>query len=260
MFTTIFFIKNLTVDNYINIISSFGTVLSAFLVYATLKEMKTQRDTSHRPLLILKTLNKFELSSKNGLIDPERPKKLIEKKGEIKHYLLSEGSETIIIRLNNIGVGSAKNISYQFDELDIIKMFKVASKNNENFYFENLKQYKIIEYGYKDSPGFWQLYYNKLNASYLMPLDQQAIEIYLPTVILDILQLALSNGYESEFKVNKFKVKVNYQDIQGINYSEELPLTIKLEATTRAVYDGATQKDIPESEQEVTGHFKIYIF
>lgn len=260
MITTICFIKNITIDNYINIISSFGTVLSAFLVYATLKEMKTQRDTSYRPLLILKTLNEFELSSKKGLINPERPKKLIENKGEIKHYLLTEGSETVIIRLYNIGAGPAKNISYQFNELDIIKIFEVATKKNKNFYYENFTEYKRINYGYKDSPGFWQLNYNELNASYLMPLNQQAIEIYLPNVILDILQSALSNGYESDFKVNKFRVKVNYQDIQGINYSEELPLTIKLDMTGRSVYDGKTQKDIPESEQEVTGHYKIYIF
>ncbi|HBM3496219.1 TPA: hypothetical protein LWG69_002477, partial [Listeria innocua] len=89
-------IESLNLELIINIIASFSTAISAWLVYVTLREMKIQRDTAYKPLLVLKTKKEIHISSKKGLLNPEKPAEIIEE-GSHKMVILDPGSETLIV-------------------------------------------------------------------------------------------------------------------------------------------------------------------
>ncbi|EAE8620191.1 hypothetical protein BSX36_04535 [Listeria monocytogenes] len=249
-------IESLNLELIINIIASFSTAISAWLVYVTLREMKIQRDTAYKPLLVLKTKKEIHISSKKGLLNPEKPAEIIEE-GSHKMVILDPGSETLIVNIVNIGAGPAKNLSYQFDRQCFLDFFKAESNNNSNFYYENIDRRQHIKYGDKDNLGFWNLNYSMLSNSYLLPREEQSIEIYLPDIFIEILQRALKNKYFDDFTKNQFNINITYEDIQGKIFSTILPLEINLNSTYTTVYDG---KDIPEDEQEITGIFRVKVF
>ncbi|HHQ1239568.1 TPA: hypothetical protein ACSKPO_002956, partial [Listeria innocua] len=157
--------ESLNLELIINIIASFSTAISAWLVYVTLREMKIQRDTAYKPLLVLKTKKEIHISSKKGLLNPEKPAEIIEE-GSHKMVILDPGSETLIVNIVNIGSGPAKNLSYQFDRQCFLDFFKAESNNNSNFYYENIDRRQHIKYGDKDNLGFWNLNYSMLSNSY----------------------------------------------------------------------------------------------
>lgn len=251
-----FIIENFNLELVINTIASLSTAVSAWLVYITLKEMKVQRDTAYKPLLVLKTKKEIHISSKEGLLNPERPAEIIEN-GPHKMYVLGDGSETLIINIQNIGAGPAKNLSYQFDKQDFLNFFKLEATNNPDFYYKNIEDTQYIEYGYINDSGFWQLHYSMLSNSYLLPGEDQSIEIYLPNIFIEILQRALKNEYSDNFRKNQFKINIFYEDIQGKKLSTALPLEINNKVILTSVFDG---EDIPINDQEITGIFKINVF
>lgn len=259
MKTFIFFINHFNLELLINIIASLSTAVSAWLVYITLKEMKTQRDTAYKPLLVLDTKKEVEISSKNGLINPEKSAEIIDS-GKFTIHVMHEGSETLIIKLQNIGVGAAKNLSYQFNKNNFLEFFEMEAVNNSNFYYEDKETKKCIRYGYKNSDGFWELHYSNLSNSYLLPGKDHSIEIYLPQIIIKILQRSLKNKYYEAFSKNIFSIDIYYEDIQGNDFNTSLPLEINMDTIVTSVYDGVTRKDIPLDKRETIGYFKIKLF
>lgn len=255
----IFLMNHFNLELLINTIASLSTAISAWLVYITLKEMKTQRDTAYKPLLVLNTKKEIAISSINGLLKPERPAEIIDN-GKYTMHVMHEGSETLIIKLQNIGVGAAKNLSYQFDKKSFLDFFEVEAVNNSNFYYEDKKEERCIKYGYKTDHGYWELHYSNLSNSYLLPGEDHIIEIYLPQIIIEILQRALKDNYSEYFKKNRFSIDISYEDIQGKTFNLSLPLEININAIATSIYDGKTEKDIPLDEQEKTGYFKVELF
>lgn len=244
----------MNISTIFNIVSSIATAVSAVLVYVTLREMKKQRDTEYKPIIVIRTKAEVEFSSQKGVSNPERMAKTKNYNGhEMK--IMGKGSETIIFKIVNIGRGPANKIQYKINEADLIHFFEVEAMNNGDFYFVNEPASKQIKYGYRANKYFTWEYYEYKTTSYLLPGGNDVFEMYLPYSLIHILSNSLKNGYNGSFERFKIRIECNYEDIQSNSFSKTISIHFTERFYMKEIYD--SNGDIPDEKQEKSALYRI---
>lgn len=208
-----------------NFLVGFATIASSVAICITLLEMRSERNQSYKPYLIIETQNyneEFEespylLSDTNNLWE-----------------VLRMDEEDIIpmsITIDNIGSGTATDIVVTFSEQQCKSCWeKVCSYYNEpnvkvtddKIYIKSYLEYfdEIIEYEYNMD--------NNLTIDRSYVLSEDGIQIPIPEEyrrLIHGLAYCTKGDYESPFII---ELEIEYSDLQGIKYHKKYQLSIEM--------------------------------
>ena len=119
----------MSIEQLISVGGVLGTFITAFLVYRTLKEMKTQRTNSYRPEVVATKIEFNASSTMEGLPVPTEWKEKGNEDDETKNLSMNR----IQIELLNLGFAAAKNINIKWSygyEAIINEIQEVCYKNS----------------------------------------------------------------------------------------------------------------------------------
>lgn len=196
-------------DNYLPIITLIVTIFSMGLVYLTLNEMQIARDNAYRPDLVFES-QQVNLTWGNNLKNVFEPD--VEK---LNPY-------SIPVKIYNIGVGTAKNVSVKFDleSLDnLAKKIEIVDQNDTFNYDRAEKRVFLTVDGNKmmDSDDYiWE-------KQFILPDAQKETVFYLPSCYAILLNRWFTN-VQIGIPNTSIHLIVAYEDIQGKSYNEDIYL------------------------------------
>ncbi len=192
---------------------AFSTIISMLLVLFTLNEMRTQRDNTYMPDVVVETKQMFVywgVKSPYIVDDPSLP---IEDNTKITH---------IKMELLNIGVGTAKEIKFTLNNEGIEKWITLLKEKNPK-----------KEYSYNDEEGIINLNIDgrkigfgkdyKFEKLFLLPNANESFSFYLPLIYPILIQKL----YESYVTIPEIPITIEYSDVQGKQYKKNASLLIE---------------------------------
>jgi hypothetical protein len=206
---------------WISLLSSIGTLLTAIIAACTLFELFRQRRASYKPdLSVLQ--NRFQLRP-NKLSNCELPIewcKCNQKEGDLFNF----ASMTLV----NVGFGAAKNVTAKwfFDREGLLnEVNELAQKTHQSFYIE--KDEHMLSINDKGS-GQFMVNYRKDSEEfeYLLPLtqDKKGRKINLPPaytlLVSSYLSLKIYNNMRwNELEIPNITLDLSYSDIGKGKYT-----------------------------------------
>lgn len=215
-------IAKVTLADKINIIMTFLTFLSVVGVFITLHEMKVQRNAAYNPTIVMNPVEvSFEWDELGNETWLSKENEMVESASKINE----DGSITGTIQIKiigevftkysvvNIGVGTAQNIVFKWDE---------NNTQNLNDYLISKDSQKVdfCEIG-EGSDVFTinnQLYVvnkeRKTELMYMLPEAQEAYSLYFPIQYTLLINEAIKSGYMNENVNPVLVLNIAYYDIQ----------------------------------------------
>ncbi len=215
-------IVQIPLTDIINIFIAFLTFLSVIGVFVTLREMKVQRNMAYSPSIVMKPVEVSfewdEFGNETWLI------KKNEAAGETCK-VNEDGTITVSVRLSvlnrvltecsvvNIGVGTAKNIVFKWDE---------SNTRNLNDYLvsHNPSKADFCEIGEESdvftiNDGLYMVGKEcRTEMMYMLPEAGETYSLYFPLQYTLLINEAVKAGYMNE-TVNPYLIlRVSYHDIQ----------------------------------------------
>lgn len=237
----------------IKVAAAIGTVVAAFMAWRTLNEMQLERDSAYRPEIVVSpcifeggraVLDEVQDAGRYVYINPEAsdPRdcytKTVTDNGNYLYY------EKPYITLMNIGNGTAKDIQVTFPA----NWFEeVAERLNDvrNGYMYEIKYEKsrgadpiMLRYSDSDGTRIWPLSYTEnlsVNITYIKS-DDSSVHVALPKGFNEILAVLYGQSFQkyalknksgsisAELPIPDLVITVQYLDIQGKPYIQEIPI------------------------------------
>ena len=212
------FIKKKSDKNY-SIIQIIISVVSTLLVLFTLFEMKVDRNAAYRPSL--------SISNTETAIAWNQDGKIIEDEDNKKNFANLLKDSTIInitpqMLVYNIGVGTAKNVTFEWNHEKNINQF--VEKFNQ---YNGVKILSVEENGViieSDSSVIKVGYQTKVEFEFLPNTSPTEYSIIFPRLYYDFITQLCSYAPLTEHDLC-FELTVSYCDIQGKEYFETLYIT-----------------------------------
>ncbi|MFA9354048.1 hypothetical protein ACXDFG_02335 [Pediococcus pentosaceus] len=201
----------------IDIISSLATAISAYLVFATLKEMKEQRNSSLRPILVLSA------ESENLFSKKQDTKVDYSFKGYIGNFY-----RPLELNLINIGVGPAKNIRYSFDKELLLNFLKLGANPDTKLKTKE-GMITLAEKGI-----YVQVSIKEEHKTHLLSNNKEKIVILMSPIFIDMIERLVIREHFEDFSNNIFCINVKYEDIQGKQYNDKLRFSFVLQFAKRS--------------------------
>ena len=219
-------LKKVSLSDKINMVMTFLTFLSVVGVFVTLNEMKLQRDTSYAPSIVMNPVevsfewdefgNETWLSTENDM------------NRNITDTVSIEILQEVFTKYSvvNVGVGTAKNIVFKWDEDNTKNLYDyLVSCNPEMVNFceigENSDVFDINDRLLMVSKE------GKVELMYMLPEAEETYSLYFPQQYTLLINEAIKSGYMNEY-VNPFLLlNVAYHDIQGKLRQEVIIIRIK---------------------------------
>lgn len=204
---------NLSIDNKINIVGHFLTFISILLVFLTLNEMQIQRNNTYLPQIVAESLDTTVLNW--------------ERKQDITYLNDTETASSLYKDINlyilNIGVGVAKNLSFEWDDDNLIALADYINKNS-NTYTVNINNEMLqikstgIENGLMISDRISKLNFlqSDANSKFTLTIPREYFICY-KLILMDQL-----------YSFPKLKLNISYEDIQGVKYTQTLTVNINI--------------------------------
>lgn len=229
--------KKISVSMIINIAMAILSFLSFLGVCLTLYEMKVQRNATYNPSIVF---NPVEVSfewDENGIetwIEKEdleaESSTEINENGSISgtislpiiHLINSYTKYSVV----NIGVGTAKNIVFKWDEGNTQKLYEyllACNPEKEGFCMigENSDSFEIQDAVILTNKE------DKVQLMYMLPEADESYEIYLPPQYTLLINEAIKSGGMRGEDNPYLVLQVSYQDVQGITKNDLMIILIK---------------------------------
>ena len=230
-----------------SIIAAGAAVISIIISIITVSQMIKDRNAAYRPSILINPVNYSFSWNENGSIDwidSLITNNSIENDMEVN----SDGSisGTISIPVSfigdgveqftavNVGVGSAKQVVFQWHESNIEKLYKYliqcdATKEG----FVNFDKSVVFDYNGKivgmGLPA-------DMSLMYMLPEATEIYEIPLPTSYYLLIQEIIKAGGRSE-DIPYLLLSVTYDDIQGNEYTDIFLICTKIQLLTQTATD-----------------------
>lgn len=201
-------------DSTIQIIIS---IISSILVLLTLFEMKVDRNAAYRPSLSISNAETAIAWNEHGEII-ENDKKDFE--NLLKENTILNVSPQLLIY--NIGVGTAKNVTFEWNHQENIKQF--VEKFNQ---YDGIKILSIEEKGViieSDSSVIKVGYRSEVEFEFIPNTPTTECSIVFPRLYYDLITQLCRYEPLAEHHLC-FQLTVRYYDIQGKEYFETLYIT-----------------------------------
>ncbi|SHK07384.1 hypothetical protein SAMN02745136_01599 [Anaerocolumna jejuensis DSM 15929] len=201
--------EKLGIENIINIIGHFLTLVSLLLVFITLLEMKIQRNNTYMPQIVAESNEKIEMSwdSKSDFIFLKEDTNMYNQ---------------IYLNIYNVGVGVARNLEFAWDKDNVSVLANYINKNSVDFSISLINEMMVIKTTGIEVGGLGLERISKLN--FLAPNVDEPYKVNLPIQYIQLYKIMLIE------QINNYppiQLKVSYTDIQGKEYEQVLTLTIK---------------------------------
>lgn len=201
--------EKLGIENIINIIGHFLTLVSLLLVFITLLEMKIQRNNTYMPQIVAESNEKIEMSwdSKSDFIFLKEDTNMYNQ---------------IYLNIYNVGVGVARNLEFAWDKDNVSVLANYINKNSVDFSISLINEMMVIKTTGIEVGGVGLERISKLN--FLAPNVDEPYKVNLPIQYIQLYKIMLIE------QINNYppiQLKVSYTDIQGKEYEQVLTLTIK---------------------------------
>lgn len=201
--------EKLGIENIINIIGHFLTLVSLLLVFITLLEMKIQRNNTYMPQIVAESNEKIEISwdSKSDFIFLKEDTNMYNQ---------------IYLNIYNVGVGVARNLEFAWDKDNVNVLANYINKNSVDFSISLINEMMVIKTTGIEAGGLGLECISKLN--FLAPNVDEPYKVNLPIQYIQLYKIMLIE------QINNYppiQLKVSYTDIQGKEYEQVLTLTIK---------------------------------
>lgn len=205
------------------------SIISTLLVFVTLLEMQTERIQAYKPFIVLEAGTggcTFELN--------EEENSQYQFAVFATNYSDLSLSGDVKIPIKNIGVGVA-------NKLEMVFTIDFSANSKRFFQFEdeyrafNLDRYKdnnkiVVDRRYMEENSFLnapdvdvadeQLYYQ----SFILPNNQETLYVKLPVDYLAAVRHYMA--YSHEIDVPPLYLTINYEDVQGVRYSQKFYLAL----------------------------------
>lgn len=219
-----------TTDNFINYVTGISTLFTSLIILLTLFEMKQQRVSTYKPVIVVKdVILKVKWESEDLLqftINGIKPSDL-----DNVNKQISKGFE-----LYNIGSGAAQKIKilFDFNSKEIIEAIK-------KFHVKSQIEIDTFTISSESTAFFYQQdIENEKNIDYILPanIDSKPVFINLPhrfTVLFLIYEYFFFNsskelidsiGQNNDFK--KGKLTIHYQDIGNEQYCKKFDVEFSM--------------------------------
>lgn len=204
-----------------------GIIISVF----TLREMAKERRESYRPRLVFKNRNIFLQKNSNGTPC------FLKQNPEVENSLFCP---SFFLELNNIGLGSAHNltITWDYNHDEIVKRFKNYSTktklihSNDNNHFE----YMFSEDS-QDGYGFFIREPNEEKIELAFLRNNDSVEVKVPQTIhsyitfSSYLELVKQNfPRRAEIRLDEIEIQFDYFDIGGEKHTQLLKMVFEVYA------------------------------
>ncbi len=199
-------------EKIMTLIATIIAVCSLWITWATLDEMRIDRENAYKPdVVFTQEVNPLETSA------------IVKKHSDIKLCVLeNEKNSTYSLDAINIGVGVAKNIDIEFDENSFISLAKWLQ---ENGYGENLDiagdESSDCIYITQKIPGKQGYLETTMDHSqkiqYILSNAEERCAVKIPEAYIGLLH----KTYYLNSGGPKLELKVSWEDIQGKEYKRE---------------------------------------
>jgi len=229
--------RKISLSNAINVIMAVLSFLSFLGVVFTLHEMKVQRNATYNPSIVF---NPIEVSfewDENGIETWIKKEDLeaessteINEDGSISgtislpiiHLINSYTKYSVV----NIGVGTAKNIVFKWDEGNTQKLYEyllACNPQKEGFCMigENSDSFEIQDAVILTNKE------DKVQLMYMLPEASESYEIYLPPQYTLLINEAIKSGGMRGEDNPYLVLQVSYQDVQGFTKNDLMIILIK---------------------------------
>lgn len=241
--------------NFFQILSSIATTIAVYYTYLTLKEVKVQRESMYMPDLIIEE-KKFYLygyQNEKGIVLNEfsyENKELNYRSDKSLFYNFS-------IDLNNIGLGTAKNIDVKF-KFNISDAILIINKMNNKVDVSKKINIKKTKYSIGFSGGIESTqkksmhiiknqFETKINHILPISISGTSVKINLPQVIQELYSISVTlfwliNKEEQElYKFPSIFLYFQYYDIGNKKHTKKHELNLKF-------YGGTNLKNLNKLE------------
>lgn len=227
----------LVIKEVLYVLTSMVTIVASVATCFTVILMRDERNQAYKPYFIFRAANYTQEIDKPVYPISNVTNLIVAKEDEEKQII------PMTILLENIGSGTATNIEVSF------------SYGEENDYMEEIcKYYYDSEYELTDeslrvnyyltqsNESIW-LHYNldeiidSHNRSYIYA--KEGTEITIPKEYCELLYLLAycTNGDYDKENIPSIKVSISYNDLQGIDYYEEIILRAEVQVDLNANKD-----------------------
>jgi hypothetical protein len=244
-----------SIDRLIALIASVAGFVSALATLLTVSEMRRQREGSYKPTFLFKTTYLAHLiknkANKFIVTTEEVGKDVFE-----NHPQKMQFDEFIPIHFHNIGLGSAKSVSFKWNydlsgfesNFEKFSAYTVTKNDKEGFGIETID----------GSNNQWVVRKHKdySNLEFVLPVynKQETFSIPIPALYHDLLETLLSGIPKSNNEINisldlpKMFFEVAYLDIENNKFKENYSVSFKIRSRLMT-----TQNLKPE-------YFYLYVF
>lgn len=242
----------------IQAIASIATVIMAILAWQTLVEMQTDRNNAYRPdLVVIPNSSEGRLLEKDELNLGKENIVFDYYSGLREMFPIREYSDTCIclerpyLVMRNIGKGTAKNVEVTFSEdwfEKTITRLNEMSEDGRVYYVDvtNSNNRESIHFSYSNKDkervddlfmGFGDIAKEKIT---YIGCDDDSVNVFLPELygntialcnyelINDFYRLRDSEptlrSYRSEFDLPDLVISIQYSDMQGKTYNQEIKI------------------------------------
>jgi len=199
--------KKLTVDNVINIIGQFLTLLSLLFVFLTLKEMQIQRDRAYMPQIVADCKDNIELkwTNQSDFV-----------------YLNSDDQDFVQTYLDiyNIGVGIAKNIEFEWGDSNLSDLNEIINNNTKDISVNLINQKLFVKSSMKEFGGLELEKKDTLN--FLASSSEKSYKLKIPYAYLVCYKIMLIEQIKD---IPPLSLNISYKDIQGKSYKQSIHIT-----------------------------------
>jgi hypothetical protein len=213
----------MSIDRLATLVSSVGTFFGALIILFTLLEIAKQRKSTYRPDLVFGR-NEFYIYGNDSTktTDIWSPIKLTKADRGKNH------NDQLPLRLFNIGMGTAKNITakWEFDIKECIN--KIKELDGEKKYTIELKESDYLEVSYSHRQIFFPRMTMMDSIDYILPahVENEPYKLRIPYLYLVltsiIFTLSFKKGLNSSFPSHHgLKVALNYLDIGNNEHKKE---------------------------------------
>ena len=221
----------LSYGDIINIIIAILTFLSVIGVFWTILEMRRDRDAAYRPAIVMNPIELHFLWDSNNESDNSN-----------LQAILSHSQNRYEFSAVNIGVGTAKNVVFEWDKNNTVSLFRFllahdSSKSDFCTIGEDSDTFLINNH---------VLMMNKENPTllmYMLPEAEEKYSLIFPTQYLILIEEITKARDFDNSSPPYLILYVNYEDIQGKAMKSSYFITIKkllysegIDGTGEAIY------------------------
>lgn len=224
----------ISIDRLIALIASVAGFVSALATLLTVSEMRRQREGSYKPIFLFKTTYLAHLiknKTNKFIVTTEA----VDKDAFENSPQKMQFDEFIPIHFHNIGLGSAKSVSFKWNydltgfesNFEKVSAYIVTKNDKEGFGIETID----------GSSNQWVARKHKDDSilEFVLPVynKQETFSIPIPTIYHDILETLLSGISKSNKEIHTLDLpnmflEVAYLDIENNKFKENYSVSFKI--------------------------------